>query len=538
MAGAGSGAGALITTKGECSQAFICAILDHFSNNGKVIANGQFTKGKNGVLGEGKNISYKIFIENIEKVVGKNGWKQSKNTIASQMLKVTKISLPQIEKFLETNHDWFASSVNIANGLSIKLKAKLPKWNFSTSDFIYYRQEGSTNALMDNIQSIFTIVNKANDRYFGTNINRWCPADIYIGTESGEREVKKLLEHLKEIDKNTKTNTSYNKVVVMKREVDLTFDSLNYIFRAFVNEGLILPVSLKKYSSTNFDIAPVKLFNSGPPITGTDKKQLSGDVVKITFDDKYLSFGLENSNFYSSMDVYIIASKGSAESVGFKSLKIQIRDKGSSSSNTINPKSPNISWKFGIQAITKFEPSEAQAGGIGGGNLAKISDVALPTQDDKIIVTNIASKFEWNEDKNNFIVKDITNKESKFINEFRDLQSLVQRKSSVSFRGAVPPTTKNASDKLIFYLKQLSSENGGLSSKLEKKKIDHRDRYKVAQWFLTKYYCLKFAEKMSVKNNKNIESLQQIFLVSLSMDPKGPIGKKGGGSTFYAKAGQ
>jgi len=534
---AGSGAGSLITTKGECSQAFMCAILDHFSNNRKVIVNGQFTKGKDGVLGEGKNISYKLFVENIEKAVGKNGWKQSKNTIKSKMLKVTKISLPQIEKFLETNQDWFMSSVNIANGLSVKLKTKLPRWNFSTSDFIYYRQEGSKNVLMDNIQSIFAIVNKANDRYFGTNINRWCPADIYVGNESGEREVKKLLEHLKQIEKKSNTNTSYNKVVVMNREVDLTFDSLNYIFRAFVDEGLILPVSLKKYSSTNFDIAPVKLFNSGPPIQGTDKKQLKGDTVKITFDNKYLSFGLENSNFYSSMDVYLIASKSSAEAIGFKSLKVQIRDKGSSSSNIIDPKRPNTGWKFGIQAITKFEPSEAQAGGIGGGNLAKISGVALPTQEDKRIVTNIASKFEWDEDKDNFVVKDVTIEESRFINKFRNLQNSVKSKSSVSFKGDIPTSSKSASDKIIFYLDKLTAENSGLSD-IKKKKINYGDRCKVAQWFLSKYYCLEFVEKMSVKNKKNIKVLQQIFLVSLSMDPKGPSGKKGGGSTFYAKAGQ
>ena len=41
-----------------------------------------------------------------------------------------------------------------------------------------------------------------------------------------------------------------------------------------------------------------------------------------------------------------------------------------------------------------------------------------------------------------------------------------------------------------------------------------------------------------VKNKKNIEALQQIFLVSLSLDPKGPSGNKGGGSTFFAKVGQ
>lgn len=534
---AGSGAGSLITTKGECSQSYICAILDYFSKNRKVVAGGQFTKGKNGVLGEGKNISYKLFVKNIEKTVGKNNWKNSKNTIKSNMLKVTKISLPQIEKFLETNQDWFMSSINVANGLSLKIRTKLPNWNFSTSDFIYYRQEGSKNVLMDDIQSIFSIVNKANDRYFGTNINRWCPADIYIGKEKGEKEVKNLLEHLKKIEKASKTNSPYGKKnKIMNREVDLTFDSLNYIFRAFVDKGLILPVSLKKYSSSNFDIAPVKLFNSGPPIVGTDKKQLRGDTVKITFDDKYLSFGLENSNFYSSMDVYLIASKRSAESAGFKSLKMQIRDKGASSSNKINPKTRNTNWKFGIQGIAKFEPSAAQAGGLGGGSLAKISGVDLPTENDKKIVTNIASKFEW--DGEDFIVEDMTKEESNFINEFRKLQGIAERKNSVSFKGAIPPTSKSASDKMIFYLKELSTENGGLGNKLEKKKIDHRDRYKVAQWFLTKYYCLKFVEKMSVKNKKNIEALQQIFLVSLSLDPKGPSGNKGGGSTFFAKVGQ
>lgn len=560
---AGSGAGSEKTTKGECSQAFICAVLDYFAGpsgkNSKIVNNsGQFAKGKNRVLGEEKNITYEAFVGNIENITSGRRWEKVKGIIEDTMLKITKISLPEIEEFLKENQDWFMSSINTANSLSVEIKRRLSGWNFSTSDYIYYRQEGSKNDMMDNIQDIFKIVNKANNEYFGRNINRWCPADIYIGKPEGEREIKELLDTLKKIEKaEILTSLDNNKIVnyslghkIQGKEVDLTFDSINYIFRSLVSKKLILPISLKKASSTFFTPVSVKMFNAGPPLMSAEngRKSFRGDSIRIGFDPLIITFGgevTEKSDIYSSMDMYIHASKASAESLGFKKLKMQIRDKGSSTSNKIekyNNRQANFSWKYGIQAITKLEPSKGQAGGLGGGALETLVgggvQVPKPDSPEKKTISNIVSKFSWNGKK--FIFDDaLTRGEDEFIKKFLNLHNEVAGKTGkISVQGKRPPTSlKRGSEIMNFYLAELSERNQGLQGgKLKKEKIGSYDRYKVAQWFLTKYFCFNLSLALAKENNT--KKLQKMFLSSLSMDKKGPSGKLGGGSVFYIKAGQ
>ena len=539
MAGAGSGAGSLMTALGECAQAFVCAILDYFSGppkNTKIVEGVKFKRYNSdtspGVIPVNnkmdKKFSYIKFVERVDDYSIDKSWK---NTVFKEMVKTNK-TLPNIETFLKKNRDWFVSSINIAESLNEKIKTRLRGWDFSTKDFYHYRG-GGKNGLMDNIQQIFTLVNNENKNYF-SNINRWCPADIYIGTSEGEKKVKNLLDKLKEKQENRTIEVKEKKTIEVEMPlgggtqypIDLTFHSINYIFRYLVQHGMILPISLKKTPNT-FQVIPIKMFNGGPPMTAAkDKnKNFKSDDVKIEFDDNFIDFG----SFYGSMDMYIKVSSKSVNKLGYNELKLQIRDKSSSSRNDIVFRNPNVRWKFGIQGVVKFVPSPSQSGGIGVGTLNRIvglTNIDVRMNNAKEYVSGIASKFIWKDTGEFSISGKLSDNEKKFINEFVKLAPVTD----------IPKN--NANSALYHCLNELHKQNAGTSKhpgvkdKLKKSKITPRNRYLVARWFLAKYYCMIFADKIKQETGK--KNLKTIFKSALSLD-KGIKG--GGGSLFFVKAG-
>lgn len=551
----GSGAGAETTESAESAQAFICGILDYFAGPGKnsdiVDSKGNFKKvslnGKKmtGVIdSEDKKFNYNSFINNITGHTSNKNWK---NVVYNNHVKLT-TALNTIETFLNSKPAWFVSSINIANSLQQNIKSRLSvKWNFTSKDYFFYRS-GGTNHLMDDINTIFTLVNKEQGNYF-RNINRWCPADIYIGNKESETTVKNLLNHLQQIKSgNTKANTE--KVKIRGRVVELTFDSINYIFRDLVALGHLLPISLKK-SANNFQVVPIKMFNGGPPLKSITSKQekFEGDNQEIEFETSYDK--VVEMNFFSSMDMYIVASSESAKKFGYSVLKFQIRDKSAASGNKIesyskkwNENSSNLNWKFGIQGMAKFQPALSQGGGIGFGPLNKFLDINSSNLngrkmngpngggDIKNIVSQIASKICWKKTK--FItLPALSQDEEKFIDEFA---ASANKLAASTIQGT------DAMARLDFCLKKLHEynkgappEHPGLQGKLQVNKIDSRARYLVARWFLTKYYCMEVAAL--IKKNTQLEGLKNIFASALSLDKTGKSGKLGGGSMFFVKAG-
>ena len=262
------------------------------------------------------------------------------------------------------------------------------------------------------------------------------------------------------------------------------------------------------------------------------------DIAMISFPSAEKE--MYEISFFSSMDIYILASEESAKEFGYKTMKMQIRDKASSSSNRIEFKKPNSEWKFGIQGMVKFTPASAQAGGVGGGVLDKLlgissNDLGMGGShgagETKNIVSSIASKFEWDESQKKFTVAtelELTEKEKKFINKFARL-------SRRNVKG------KLEIDKLNDCLEKLNAENKGTAehpgvmNKLKRDEIQQTDRYKVARWFLTKYYCMNVMDKLKTPEAK--EGLKQIFAAALSLDKTGKSGNLGGGSMFFVKAG-
>lgn len=546
----GSGAGAETTESAESAQAFICGILDYFAGPGKnsdiVDSKGNFKKvslngkKKTGVIdSEDKKFNYKSFADNITGYTSNKNWR---NVVKNNHVKLT-TTLNTIETFLNSKTAWFVSSINIANSLQQNIKSRLSaRWNFTSKDYFFYRS-GGTNNLMDDINTIFTLVNQEQDKHF-TNINRWCPADIYIGNKESEKTAKNLLNHLQQIKSgNTK------EVKIRGRVVELTFDSINYIFRDLVALGHLLPISLKK-SANNFQVVPIKMFNGGPPLKSITSKQekFEGDNQEIEFGTSYGE--VVQMNFFSSMDMYIVASSESAKKFGYRVLKFQIRDKSAASGNEIeswsekwNGKSSNLNWKFGIQGMAKFQPALSQGGGIGFGPLNKFlgitpSDLKMEQPNGggviKNIVSQIASKIYWEKTKTKFItLSDLSQSERQFINKFAASANSLVNSTIVG---------ENAMARLDFCLKKLHADNKGappehpgLQKKLQVNKINSRARYLVARWFLTKYYCMEIAAL--IKDGTQLEGLKNIFASALSLDKTGKSSKLGGGSMFFVKAG-
>lgn len=541
--GAGSGAGAEITSEAECAQAFFCGILDYFSGkSGKsaekiVDANGMFKRFKElsdeettGVIKEkNKSFNYESF-KNLINTYVRKGWE---NEVMKNHVKIEK-NIEDIENFLKKNPKWFFSSINIAESLQKEIKSRLGNnWNFTTKDYFFHRT-GGENSTMGDISDIFNYVNKKNENYF-SNINRWCPADIYISSKNHKDAVKNLKKFICNSGE-PKTETIEG---ITYSSDNINFDKLNYILRSFVKNGKLLPVSLKQ-NGNKIQIVPIKMFNSGPPMKAVNQE---GEFTKKNFKDDIASIDLPSGkmyeiSFFSSMDIHILASERSAKKFGYKTMKLQIRDKSSSSSNRIEFQKPNSEWRFGIQGMVKFSPAKAQSGGVGGGVIDKLlginsGDLGMGGPNGggatKDRVSSIASKFEWNKSRNEFTVAtELTEDEVEFINEFKKL-------SGKEVQG------ENAIDKLDHCLKKLNAENKGTAehpgvmNKLKRDKIEYGDRYKVARWFLTKYYCMNVVKKL--KDSTAKEGLKQIFAAALSLDKTGKSGKLGGGSMFFVKAG-
>lgn len=544
--GAGSGAGAEITSEAECAQAFFCGILDYFSGkSGKknadiVDANGMFKRFKTlpknkttGVIDErNKSFNYESFKNLINTYEGE-GWE---NKVMKNHVKIEK-KISEIEKFLKKNPKWFFSSINIAESLQKEIKSRLGNnWNFTTKDYFFHRI-GGENSLMGDISDIFNYVNKKNENYF-SNINRWCPADIYISSKTNDKDaVKNLKEFICNSGKTKKTieGKSFS-------SDNINFDELNYILRSFVKNGKLLPVSLKQ-NGNKIQIVPIKMFNSGPPMKAVNKR---GEFTKNKFIDDIATISFPPAgemyeiSFFSSMDIHILASEASAKKFGYQTMKMQIRDKSSSSSNRIEFKKPNSEWKFGIQGMVKFTPAKAQAGGVGGGVLDKLlginsNDLGMGGPQSggatKDAVSSIASKFVWNKSQKKFtFATKLTKAEVDFIMKFSDLSQKMVKGSG------------EAIAKINYCLEQLHAENKGtpkhpgVKGKLKRDKIQQTDRYKVARWFLAKYYCMNVMNEL--KNSPTAKKgLKQIFAAALSLDKTGKSGKLGGGSMFFVKAG-
>jgi hypothetical protein len=209
----------------EAAQALFCAMADYLGQD-KINKPKSFFDTK----------EYKTYSE------FKTAWNQSfskrRNSVEDifkNHVKSGQASFEQVDKFLTDKKDWYLSSSNIAkklvaevNGLQ-KLHNKIK--GFGWSDVFYEHKD----EIMNNIEKLFTVANekqRANKdskskKYFIPfgELNKWSPADIYFASPLAKRTIL--------------TASS------PKNLPSTTFMSLNKMISDLIDEGELLPLSLK-----------------------------------------------------------------------------------------------------------------------------------------------------------------------------------------------------------------------------------------------------------------------------------------------------
>ena len=72
----------------------------------------------------------------------------------------------------------------------------------------------------------FNLVNDVNDMYFG-DINKWSPADIYFASNKARDKIQKVVD-------------------INSNKTGFIFSSLNILMSDLIEQGQLLPLSLKK----------------------------------------------------------------------------------------------------------------------------------------------------------------------------------------------------------------------------------------------------------------------------------------------------
>ena len=151
------------------------------------------------------------------------------------------VSIKDVYEYLIKNPKWYVSSILIANALVRDLKDIDDDFNISQAKYddgkmFYLRGD---KEVMNLIAQLFKLANKSLitqllkkdiPKIIGfTDINKWSPADIYLANPTAKTILKKELN-------------SANK--------DYTFDELNTTISELIDGGNLLPLSLKKTTSS------------------------------------------------------------------------------------------------------------------------------------------------------------------------------------------------------------------------------------------------------------------------------------------------
>lgn len=213
----------------ESTQALFCALADYVGKN-KLQS----------VFNLNKFKTYKEFKT-------KNNFDKIIQTAYDRQIDTPGVSLGDMEKLLTSENTWYESSVLIAKTLLEKITSidtdfrniQAPKW----SDVFYTRGDSE---VMGKIGELFKIANNNSKQIYTksipfSNINKWNPADMYFASKDAKLKIGKDLIEAKQ------NLRSY------------TFIELNEMISMLIDNGDLLPLSLKKTTKTvildkvNFD---------------------------------------------------------------------------------------------------------------------------------------------------------------------------------------------------------------------------------------------------------------------------------------------
>jgi hypothetical protein len=261
------------------------------------------------------------------------------------------VPFASIESFLINDNDWFKSSVNIANKLfdaTQKLARKTyRKIKPKGIDLFYVRGD---NDIFGGLDIIFKYTNisviernavSAKKALVFNNINKWSPADIYLATQ----KAKTLIS---DIASKRKVKFQIGKgLVITELENFKDFSVLNAFLKELIDDGELLPLSLKKAPDAKTTI--VKTINYVP-----------GDVAKVLKEKNIGYHGYvfaKTNNVFNSKDIHIKFTTGAHT--------LQFRDKGSSGESS--GKGPSYSYQ-GVIVGSKT----ALDGGLGGESIGDV----------------------------------------------------------------------------------------------------------------------------------------------------------------------
>jgi len=266
------------TPEAEGAQALFCYIADKIGYKNAQIEFAPFYKNKDS----------KGFFEKHKKLIDEG--------FASNRVD-TERDKNRILDYIEKNDDWFISSMRIAETIlgeiaSISGKFKkitAPGWQ----DLFYTHGDDDVMKVMSvlfksaNQQSAKT----GGGKYFG-DLNKWSPADIYFATAKAKKT-------LKEMSNDTET-----------KKDNLTFAKLNQTTIDLIDEGELLPLSLKKVNKmivikkVNFDRKSEEALLADTYCKGIKKwNPMIGD-----FDFKNSKF--EISDYSGGRDIRVLLESG------------------------------------------------------------------------------------------------------------------------------------------------------------------------------------------------------------------------------------
>jgi hypothetical protein len=214
------------TALAESAQALFCAIGDYLGN-----------VESNNVLNIKTFVDYNSFASANRKTID----------LAFKRIETPGVTLDNLEDFLSKDISWYKSSVLIASKLVKDIINIDPNFNKISrkgfQDIYYFRGD---RLVMGKIEELFKLaqnngIGKLKNQPALSDINKWSPADIYYSSLTANKEIDKRLTEAK---KNPKA---------------FTFAQLNILVSELIDTGDLLPLSLKKTTSTvklqkvNFD---------------------------------------------------------------------------------------------------------------------------------------------------------------------------------------------------------------------------------------------------------------------------------------------
>ena len=284
----------------ESSQALFCAVVDYL---GKPI------------IGNKRPPNYLAFQREYGSVISR----------VKSKVKTGSVTQKNIDDFLTKNKDWYDSSINIANELFRATKI-ISRKTFNRIkppgiSLFYVRGDKTSRDVMSDVATIWKYTNDyvkrknrdsdQNDLTFN-DLNKWSPADIYLASGRGRMVMRQLSQHGKVMGKGVKIG----KTTIDTLENMKSFAVLNSLIKQMIDDGDLLPLSLKK--APDQKSVRIKTINF-----------LKNDVSRALDKNDIRYHGYifsQTRDVFNSKDVYIKITSGKP--------KIQFRDKGGTEGGT------------------------------------------------------------------------------------------------------------------------------------------------------------------------------------------------------------